>query len=88
MCYNEDTPPPPSNGLGNLSRKEVPLMFSLSCVSRSSGFAVWSRFGLSAAEVMRLIPSLDCGAEYIVRRGSRVWVIYHGSRSRECRREG
>lgn len=63
-------------------------MFSLSCVSCSSGHAVWFRFNLSAAEVMRLIPSLDCGCEYHISCGSRLWVVYHGSRSREVRREG
>lgn len=62
-------------------------MFSLSCVSRNNGFAYWSRFNLSAAEVLRSIPAIDCGAEYIIRRGSRVWIVYHGSR-REMRREG
>jgi len=64
------------------------MKYSLSCVSLSSGHAVWSRFGLSAAEVIRSIPSLDCGAEYVIRCGSRVWRVYHGSRCRECRREG
>lgn len=63
-------------------------MFNLSCVSRDNGFAYWSRFNLSAAEVLRAIPAIDCGAEYIISHGSRVWVVYHGSRRRKMRREG
>ena len=62
-------------------------MFNLSCVSRANGFAYWSRFNLSATEVLRAIPAIDCGAEYIISCGSRVWIVYHGSR-REMRREG
>ena len=81
---------PPTLGDGNLL-SEVPKMarFSLSCVSRSSDRAVWSRFGLSAADVLRAIPTLDCGAEYhVTDYGSRRrWVVYHGSRSRWVRRE-
>ena len=81
---------PPALGAGNLL-SEVPKMarFSLSCVSRSSDRTVWSRFGLSAADVLRAIPALDCGAEYHVidYRSRRRWVVYHGSRSRWVRRE-
>ena len=62
--------------------------FSLSCVSCSHGHAVWTRWNLSAAEVLRLIPRIDCGCEYVIRNGSRRWVVYHGSRRREVRREG
>ena len=71
---------PPALGAGNLL-SEVPKMarFSLSCVSRSS----------DAADVLRAIPALDCGAEYHVidYRSRRRWVVYHGSRSRWVRRE-
>ena len=81
---------PPALGDGNLL-SEVPKMarFSLSCVSRSSDRAVWSRFGLSASDVLRAIPAIDCGAEYhiIDYRSRRCWVVYHGSRSRWVRRE-
>jgi len=63
-------------------------MFTLSCV-RCGGLAVWVREGLSAAELMRLIPSIDCGCEYIVSRGRDILCrVYHGSRRREVIREG
>ena len=63
-------------------------MFTLSCV-RVGGCAVWVRENLSAAELMRSIPHIDCGCEYIVSRGrDMLYRVYHGSRHREVIWEG
>ena len=58
-------------------------MYTLSCISLSHGHVVWVKNNLSAADVLHMIPSVDCGAEYHVVCGPRRWRIYHGSRRRE-----